>query len=56
MTGHEAIRVLTFTTLYPNSIQKHHGVFVENRLRNLVASGQISARVVAPIPWFPLEN
>lgn len=56
MTGDKAIRVLTFTTLYPNSIQKNHGVFVENRLRHLVASGQISARVVAPVPWFPFRS
>ena len=45
MTGHEAIRVLTFTTLYPNSIQKHHGVFVENRLRHLVASVQAARKI-----------
>ena len=56
MTGHEAIRVLTFTTLFPNSIQKNHGVFVENRLRHLVASGQISACVVAPVPWVPFRS
>jgi glycosyltransferase involved in cell wall biosynthesis len=46
-------RILTFTTLYPNSAAPAHGVFVENRLRHLVASGRVSARVVAPVPWFP---
>jgi teichuronic acid biosynthesis glycosyltransferase TuaC len=30
-----------------------HGIFVETRLRKLVASGAVSARVVAPCPWFP---
>jgi glycosyltransferase involved in cell wall biosynthesis len=30
-----------------------HGVFVENRLRHLVASGRVEGRVVAPVPWFP---
>ena len=30
------IRLLTFTTLYPNAAQPHHGVFVENRLRHLL--------------------
>ena len=33
-----------------------HGVFVETRLRHLVASGEISARVLAPIPWFPSRH
>jgi teichuronic acid biosynthesis glycosyltransferase TuaC len=47
------IRVLTFTTLYPSASQPSHGVFVENRLRHLVGTGQVEARVVAPVPWFP---
>jgi teichuronic acid biosynthesis glycosyltransferase TuaC len=48
-----ATRLVTFTTLYPNDITPSHGVFVENRLRHLAASGQVAARVVAPVPWFP---
>ena len=48
------IRLLTFTTLYPNPEQPQHGVFVENRLRHLLASGAAETRVVAPVPWFPL--
>jgi len=48
-----AARILTFTTLYPNGASPAHGVFVENRLRHLVAGGRVSARVVAPVPWFP---
>lgn len=47
------MRILTFTTLYPNSIQPHFGVFVENRLRHLVSEGSVEARVIAPVPWFP---
>ncbi|HYL31787.1 MAG TPA: glycosyltransferase family 4 protein [Stellaceae bacterium] len=50
------IRILTFTTLYPNAAQPNHGVFVENRLRHLVASGSIAARVLAPVPWFPSRH
>jgi teichuronic acid biosynthesis glycosyltransferase TuaC len=34
----------------------HHGIFVENRLRHLVASGEVAAMVVAPVPWFPFEH
>ncbi len=50
------LRVLTFTTLYPNAARPQHGVFVENRLRQLVAGGAVSARVVAPVPWFPFTS
>jgi glycosyltransferase involved in cell wall biosynthesis len=47
------MRILSFSTLYPNAAQPIHGVFVENRLRHLAASGRVEVRVVAPVPWFP---
>ena len=47
------MRILTFSSLYPNAVQPHHGVFVENRLRQIRDLGGASFRVVAPIPWFP---
>jgi len=47
------LSILTTTTLFPNSVQRAHGVFVETRLRHLLASGEVSARVLAPIPWLP---
>ncbi|WP_404379867.1 glycosyltransferase family 4 protein [Caenispirillum salinarum] len=51
------LRLLTFTTLYPNAAQPHHGVFVENRLRHLLEHDHgITARVVAPVPWFPFSH
>ena len=50
------MRILTFTTLYPNLLQPQHGIFVETRLRKLVASGGVGARVVAPCPWFPFAS
>jgi glycosyltransferase involved in cell wall biosynthesis len=50
------IRLLTFSTLYPNAAQPNHGIFVENRLRHLVASGAATSTVVAPVPWFPSRN
>ena len=46
-------RILTFSTLYPNAEQPQHGIFVEQRLRHLVAAGAVSTRVVAPVPWLP---
>lgn len=47
------MRLLTFATLYPSSSRPTHGVFVENRLRRMLAHGGFSATVVAPVPWFP---
>ena len=47
------IKIVTFTTLYPNAVQPAHGIFVENRMRHLVASGRVTSRIVAPVPWFP---
>ena len=33
-----------------------HGIFVETRLRELLNTGQIEAKVVSPIPWFFSKN
>ncbi len=52
----DQLRILTFTTLYPNAAQPNHGIFVENRLRHLLGTGGAIAKVVAPIPWFPLRS
>lgn len=50
------IRLLTFSTLYPNAARPNHGVFVENRLRHLLGSGQAVSTVVAPVPYFPIQH
>ena len=50
------LKVLTFSTLFPSSVRPSHGIFVETRLRELMKSGQIESRVVAPVPWFPSTN
>lgn len=47
------ISILTLSTLFPNSLQPSHGIFVETRLRRLVADGKVTARVLAPVPWAP---
>jgi glycosyltransferase involved in cell wall biosynthesis len=47
------MKVLTFSTLFPNAARPAHGIFVETRLRQLVTSGQVHSTVVAPVPWFP---
>jgi glycosyltransferase involved in cell wall biosynthesis len=45
--------VLTLSSLYPSRAMPQHGIFVENRLRRLVDSGEVASLVVAPVPWFP---
>ncbi len=50
------MKILTFSTLFPNAVKPGHGIFVETRLRHLLASGEVEARVVAPVPWFPLSH
>jgi len=47
------LRLLTFSSLFPNAEQPNHGVFVENRLRHLLASGLVASTVLAPVPFFP---
>lgn len=47
------INVLTVTTLFPNSQQPSHGIFVETRLRWLTQDGRVKATVIAPVPWAP---
>ncbi len=51
-----ALRLLTFSTLFPNAARPNHGVFVENRLRHLVASHPVTAAVMAPVPFFPFRS
>lgn len=50
------MKILTFSSLFPNAARPRHGIFVETRLRHLVASGKVESRVVAPIPWFPFKH
>lgn len=47
------MRILTFSSLYPNSAQPSQGIFVENRLRELLNSGEVESRVMCPVPWAP---
>jgi teichuronic acid biosynthesis glycosyltransferase TuaC len=44
------LRVLVFTTVFPNPGMPLHGTFVLERIRRLAVSADIE--VVAPIPWF----
>ncbi|MEM9058652.1 MAG: glycosyltransferase, partial [Pseudomonadota bacterium] len=46
------MNLLVFSSLYPNTAQPRHGIFIEQRVRRLHEAG-IGVRVVAPVPWFP---
>ncbi len=48
-------RVLTFTSLFPSPVRPRHGIFVKTRLAHLRRDCPVDVRVVAPVPWFPLE-
>jgi glycosyltransferase involved in cell wall biosynthesis len=50
------IRSLLFSTLYPSAERPVHGIFVETRLRELLKTGEVETRVVAPVPWFPSRH
>ncbi|MEO8922438.1 MAG: glycosyltransferase [Caldimonas sp.] len=49
-------KVLLFSTLYPSSVRPGHGSFVATRLQQLLTTGAVEAKVVAPVPWFPLRH
>ena len=50
------VRLLTFSSLFPNAEQPNHGIFVQNRLRHLIAGGEVVSTVVAPVPYFPFAS
>jgi teichuronic acid biosynthesis glycosyltransferase TuaC len=47
------MRILTFTNLYPSAARPRHGIFIEQRVRQLAMTGSVSTRVIAPVPWVP---
>ncbi|WP_375420360.1 glycosyltransferase [uncultured Sphingomonas sp.] len=46
------MKILTLSSLYPNSVQRRHGIFIEHRVAHVCRLSD-ETRVVAPIPWFP---
>jgi glycosyltransferase involved in cell wall biosynthesis len=47
------VRILTFTTLFPNSAQPNLGIFVFQRVAALSAIPGNTLEAVAPLPWSP---
>lgn len=51
------MRVLCLTSLYPNSQQPRHGIFIENRLLQMKKFyPELELQVLAPVPWFPFAG
>ena len=48
------MKILSLTTLFPTRVQPVHAVFVYNRLSHMAALAEV--KVIAPIPYFPLEH
>lgn len=51
-----AMRILLFSTLFPNAAAPAHGVFVENRLNAYRRKYDAEVKVIAPVPWFPFRH
>src|SRR5262245_4313980 len=47
------MKVLVFTTLYPNNIWPNHGVFIKERMSRFAKLDGCEVRVIAPVPYFP---
>lgn len=47
------MKILVFTSLYPNNVWPHHGVFVKERMTRVAQLDDCQVQVVAPVPYFP---
>lgn len=50
------MKILTFTTLFPNAAKPHHGIFTQTALKDVLRTGEVETVVVAPTPWFPFKS
>ena len=47
------MRILTFTSLFPNSIDPAHGIFIFQRATHLGRLPGNNVEVISPVPYFP---
>lgn len=47
------MKVLTFTSLFPNQMAPVHGIFIFQRIAHLYRRAGNEVRVIAPVPYFP---
>ncbi len=50
------MRILLFSTLFPNAAMPAHGVFVANRLDAFLKRHDAEVKVIAPVPWFAFRH
>lgn len=50
------IKILLFSSLFPHAGEPTLGIFVANRLKQLLQHEHVKATVVAPVPWFPFKG
>ena len=47
------MKILVFTTLYPNNVWPNHGVFIKERMTRVARLEGCELKVVASVPYFP---
>jgi len=47
------MKILTFTTLFPNTEQSNSAIFIQHRMAAVHRYCDAEVRVVSPVPWFP---
>lgn len=47
------MKILVFTTLFPNNVWPNHGVFVKERMSAVARLDGCGVRVIAPVPYYP---
>lgn len=51
------MKILLFSTLFPNKVLPNHGIFVQQRLKKLLEyDTSLEVKVLAPVPWFPSSS
>ncbi len=50
------LKILSYSSLFPNTVQPRHGIFLEHRLAHLSRLPGVQLRMVAPVPWFPSSH
>jgi glycosyltransferase involved in cell wall biosynthesis len=50
------MKILVFTSLYPNNMWPNHGVFIKERMTRFTQYEGCEIKVIAPVPYFPAFN
>ncbi|MBN1559492.1 glycosyltransferase family 4 protein [candidate division KSB1 bacterium] len=47
------MKILVFTSLFPNNVSPNHGIFIRERVTRVAQHGACEVKVVAPAPYYP---